>query len=608
MATSIIIPGLTPDDKVPGAYQNIRYGAGRRGAAGTIYARLLASKLPDTPAANGSVEQSGSGPAVTVGGEAEVDTEYVLTITTAGSPGTAKFDLTANGDTVATGETVPTAPYEYAIPDTDLTITFANDSYVLSETYTWTSSAPVKNGTADYNVLYDVLDEAQGIALAGPGSEGDRMIAKALTVPGVSLQVMFIEPPAGAVAAHLDVRLGGSWSESGEFGVRLGGKLYRSTVLDGDSTEDAAQRLADRLNDDQRLFCSASVVDDSGTYLVRLTVKSLGVRGNFWSAFLDTRDAPPGFTATLDGGSALAGGGVQFTGGVGTDDVSDALEALLPEPAAMYNFYGCAPNDAVNAAAIRDQLIAKATPLVQQYEQACFGHNGSYASVITLAQTALNHPQCQVIFDEQGESHPSEIAALEAAIRSATEGSNPKPNYSQLSTRERRALAPRAAEARAIEPGHSKLKALLNSGVSPLRTVDGVKVMVRAITSKSLTNSAPDYSTLDVGQATVPMRMARIIAALWSNYAEENPDAGPDPDVEGGEAPAPEGVATPSGWLSQLLPALRDAESRRWIHKVNENPPSAEWDDESERIMSSVTVVVRPLNLQLGNEVRQQVA
>lgn len=608
MTSSIIIPGLTPDDKVPGIYQNIRNGVGRRGAAGTVYCILLASKLPDTPASNSSVDQSGAGPALTISGDATETVEYELEITTAGSPGTAKFDLTGNGETIASGETVPTTPYEYAIPDTDLTVTFANDTYVLNETYVWTSSASVKNGTADYNRLYDVLDETQGTALAGPGSEGDCMIAKALAVPGVALKAIFIEPPMGAVQAQLDIPITGTWSTSGEISLRLGGVWYRSTVLEGDTHEEAAQRLVDNLNNVPRLFCSASVVLDNGTYVARLTVKTPGVRGNFWSAFLDLQEAPAGFSASLSGGSSLAGGGVLFTGGVGTDDISDVLEALLPEPAAMYNFYGCAPNDAVNAAAIRDQMVTKASPLVQQYEQACFGHNGSFAAVITFSQTVLNHPQCQVIFDEQGENHPSEIAAYEAAIRSVTEASNPKPNYSQTSTRLRPALAPRAAEAKAMEPNHAKLKALLNAGVSPLRTVGTDKVMVRAITSKSLTNAAPDYSTLDVGQTTVPMRMARIIAALWANYAEENPDAGPDPDVEGGEAPAPAGVATPTGWLAQVLPALRDAEAARWIHKVDQYPPTAEWDNDAQRIMSAVPVVVRPLNLQLGNEIRQQVA
>lgn len=605
MASSIIIPGLTLDDKNPGDFHSLRYGVGKKGVNGTVYAIILASKLPDTAASHGTVVQSGAGPAITLSGDAANNTDYVLTISTGGANGTAEFGLTANGIAVASAVTVPTTPFTYDIPSTDITITFADDTWVLSETYTWTSYAPIKNGSANYNQLYDVFDDETGKALAGPGSEGDYMCRAALSVQGVSLKAMFIEEPSGAVAATLNIPINGTWSDDGEGSIRLGKRTFRFTVLSTDDHEDVADRMVSVLNEDERLFCTATKVESSGAYSVRLTVKCLGIRGNNWGAFLDLSDCPTGFVATLSGGTAMTGGGVRFSGGTGTDDTANILAALLPEGSSLYNFYASAPNDAVNAAALRDQMITKAGPLVQKYEQACFGFNGSYANVVTLAQTSLNHPQCQVIFDEEGESHPSEIAALEAATRSVTEGVNPNPNYSRLSTRERRYLAPRAKVAAAIEANHSKRKALLNSGVSPLRTVDNVKIMWRAITTKCLTNAAPDYSTLDVGEATVPMRMAKQVSAAWSAYAEANPYSGPDPDIEGGETPAPEGVGTPNGWKAQILGELRAAARLNWIHRVDDNLPTAEWDEDAERIMSTTPVEVRPLNLQLGNEVRQ---
>jgi phage tail sheath gpL-like len=602
MSTSIIIPGLTPDDKVPGIYQNIRNGVGRRGASGSILCILLGHALPDTPAENSAVVKVGAGPDITVSGDAEAQVEYVVTISTGGAPGTGAFGITGNGASIAAGVTIPTTPFTYAIPGGNgITITFENDTYVLSNTYTWTSYPIRSNATGAANTLYDVFDEEAGKAIAGPGSEGDVMCKAALSVGGVTLKFMPIEIPDGAEAAELTIELSGSWDESGEVAVRLGKKTVGCVVLADDEPDDVAERWVSNLSDDERLFCSAAVQGND----VVLTVKSPGVRGNDWGAFLDLSRAPAGFIAELDGGDSMIGGGVRFDGGVGTDDLTDVLEALLPVRAPMYNFYGSAANDAVNMAALRDQMIAKIHPLVQEYEQACFGHNGDFASVVTLAQGSANHPQVQVIFDEEGESHPCEIAALEAAIRAVTEGSNPKPNYSQTTTRVRRHLAPRATVADAAEPNHAKLKALLNAGVSPLRTVDGVKVMVRAITSKSLTNGSPDYTTLDVGETTVPMRAAREIAALWAGFSEENPDAGPDPNVDGGEQPAPAGVATPSGWKGEILPLLHQFERNRWIHLVNENPPIVEWDADAKRIMSATPVVVRPLNLQLGNEVRQ---
>lgn len=93
---------------------------------------------------NSAVTQSGSGPAITLSGVGGTDSDYVLTISTAGSNGTAEFGLTRDGSSIASGVTVPTTPFTYAVPGTtSLVITFANDTWVLNETYSFSTTTTI---------------------------------------------------------------------------------------------------------------------------------------------------------------------------------------------------------------------------------------------------------------------------------------------------------------------------------------------------------------------------------------------------------------------------------------------------------------------------------
>jgi phage tail sheath gpL-like len=606
MGSSILIPGLTQDDKVPGRYTSLSYGVGRRSVGNLpVYLYLFGAMREPNEAGSSIVTSVGGGPTVTVSGTPSVSAEYVVTISLGGANGTAEFGVTQNGTSLVTGVVVPTTPFTYVISGTGLTITFGNGTHILNATHSWTSTAAETFGTAQSHVLYDVYTEEAAEGLFDLGSELGRMASAALRVSGVTIRAMAVEWADGAAKATLTCAFGGTWETSGVAGLRLGGKTYRVTVNVGDSLATICSRMADAINADKRAFCTADADDSS----LILTVKTAGVRGNFWNAWKVLTDAPSGLTMTLTGGSALTGGGVPFSGGSGADDVSDALEVVLAEQAPLYNFQAWAQNDAVNMAEVETQLDAKAGALVQEYEQATFVTNGTMAAAISLAQTTLNHVFSGLVLDEEGESHPAETAAVFAAIRAVTEGSNPNPNYND---RILPGIAPRAREAQALDV-HSKRKACLNAGVTPTKTVDGKKLIVRAITTKCLTGSTPDYSTLDVGEATVPMRISREIGAEWYAFALANPYAGPDPDAEGGERAAPQGVATPSLWNASVYSLLKRAEKALWIHQVDlvedddsqPNLPTSEWDDEAERIMSSIPVVVRPLNSQLGTDVRQ---
>ncbi len=600
MTTTILVEGLTGDDKVPGDYHELQYGVGRRSLGALAVALVIVAAMREnTPAENTSVTKVGAGPDITVAGTPLIDGDYVLTISTGGAPGTGQFGLTRDGSSIASGVTIPTTPFTYVVPGgSGLTLTFVNGTFVLANTYSWSSSAEVQHGTANLNELYDIYDEQAARDLFAPGSEISDACLAALGVPGVTLKAMAIPWADGAVRASLTATLGGTWDQGGSVGIRLGGKTYYATVNVGDSFATVMSRLADEINDDEDCFCFAAA---DGADVV-LTVKSAGTRGNFWSAWKVLGLAPAGLTLTLTAGATMTGGGVRFSGGTGTDDVEDTLAVLLPEAPPLYNCHAYGPNDAVNMALIEAQLDEKAGPLVQKYEQAVFGFNGTQAACLSLTQTTLNHVFSGVIFNEEGESHPTRLAAVYGAIRSVTEGANPNPFYIG---RPLPGIAPRSKEAMAAEPNHAKLKAQLNGGITPTETVDGKVVITRAITTKCLKGATPDYATYDVGEATVPQRMSRETRAEWAAYRAVNPHAGPDPNAERGERAAPAGVATPSLWNAKVVAMLNRAEQALWIHEVAENQPVSIYDADAERIMSIIPLQVRPLNTQLGTNIRQ---
>jgi phage tail sheath gpL-like len=612
---SIIITGLTADDKVPGVYNQLKYSAGKRNSAtAPVYLYLMGNMRSAVSASIGAVTRvGGSGPVVGTSGTPTADREFIVEITTGGALGVAVFKWTNNdGQTYTTGVT---AGATVALSD-GVSITMAAGTYVVAETYSFSTVAAATFGTATAATIYDIDTIDRADALFGPGAELDIMAEDAIAIPGVNLRAIAVAEAGGGVAATMTVTFSGTWTAGGTLRLRLDGKNYTLNVASTDTITTLGWRAQDAFNGVAR----CPVVADSDVGVMTLRVKTKGVRGNMYSLWVDTTDAPAGLVVTLTGGTAMtgppSGSAKYFSGGSGADDVTAALATLLPVTNGLFAVIAPAQNDAVNLALIKAQIDTKSGPLVQQYEQLVVGHTGTQAAVTALSQTTLNYAQAVVVFDEESETHPSRIAAQFGAMRAVYEGlprgsntvesgipnGGPNCNYdgAGLPT-----MPIRDKSAISVEVNHSKLKALLNAGVTPLATVGGKKVIVRAITSHSLDGITPDYRTLDVGEATVPIVMSRRIAAAGYDFMAANPYAGPDPDQANGESDAPEGIATPSAWNVVLQSLLQSAATDKLIYKLSENLPVVEWDADTERIMSSTPLSVRPLNHQIGNEVRQ---
>ena len=294
-----------------------------------------------------------------------------------------------------------------------------------------------------------------------------------------------------------------------------------------------------------------------------------------------------------------ASGFVRFVGGSGADDCSNVINLL---EATEYRRIAAAQNDATNAARWEAHADSESSPLIAHLEQVVFGHNGTSAAAISLAQTTLNAFLCGVYAQRNSRKHPCQIAARVAGTRAVYESQNP---WTRLDGQ----FADPAAQLWTTVPAHAldrwnhaELKALLNAGVSPINDFAGDTRIVRSVCSHSLNGTDPDYRCLDTADVTVPQYVRDEVSALAADRLQQNPGVGPDlPDG----LPQIEGVLTPKLWNADVQSELEAIERLGYVKDVATNPPISAYDTVAECIETIVPVVVRPHNHQLRASVRQ---
>jgi phage tail sheath gpL-like len=461
------------------------------------------------------------------------------------------------------------------------------------------SMASGGTATPDQDII-DIGSDADADTYFLAGSELARMCYQARRESGIRLKAMPISDPGGAVAASATITIATDATSSGEWVYRLAGVEVRAAVASGANPTTQATAIKNAFNAHRRLPVTAG----SSSGVVTLTMKSKGIRGNSYILMQNRQTAPSGSTSTLAGGSAVVSSvpleeGVFLSAGSGTDDVTAALAVLF---AGRYHRIAAAHIDATNIAAIEAQLDTKAGPTVGRMEHAIFGSVASLSSATSIAQTTLNNERCELVWCEQCESPPSELAARMAAARLAKEQSDPNSNFDDYVLTGIRGQANRSKWASEA----SKVSALDNS-VTPLMShADGSVTVVRAITTKSLTGSTPDYRTLDVGYAVTPDAVRDDLALQWQTvFAPNNPKVRDDPAPEEPEPPA--GVATPTRWNGFVL----DRAKREWAKKLwilpptSATAPTSEFNQTAKRIMSKVPVITHPLQHQIGVSVQE---
>lgn len=301
-------------------------------------------------------------------------------------------------------------------------------------------------------------------------------------------------------------------------------------------------------------------------------------------------------TYTFTGRAALPNGGIPFMGGAGTDDIDAALDGT---ETVQNDYIAAAHNDATNVGKIEAACNAKAAwdvDLLENYVVVV--NSGSQATAIAIGQTTMNDQLGGCAWDPYGVEHPSRTAARLAALFSSVEGAQPNTNYDNYPIP---GAAPHKRDA--DSPNRSSRKSALNNSLMPLVTINGVKCIRRAINSRSLVGTTPNYNTLDRADTIVAIRVRKDLTALGGEMKAARPYSGPD--VEEG---LPEGdVFTPRVWESKVNAYLLEHASPRynWLQDVEANPCVAIWDPVGKRVMSEIPTIKKDQFHQLGMNINQ---
>lgn len=444
-----------------------------------------------------------------------------------------------------------------------------------------------------------VFSENDARLFFGPGSELHRMVRAALRVPGVAIWCSPVTQSIGA-AATLTVTFATTATSAGTFTYWVDGERVDVPVALGDTPTIAGNTLVTQLG--TKDWFPVTPVNASG--VVTLTRKQLGPRGNFGAVCQDATQGPGGMTSALGGtGTAVTGGGKRFGGGTTADDLTLVSTNVFP---AWYQRVALAHIDSANLGVWAASENLKAGPLEGRPEHTVVASNDTLANTQSLSQTTLNNGRFEMVWMLESESHPSELAAFVAALRVATEVSDPGAAYDDAVLI---GVAPSRFPAQI--PQRSTRLAALQTGVTPVYTVNGQALIVRAVTTRCLNGTAPDYRVLDTGWSSCADYIrVDIGSTVWPAFRAANPVNADDPAPE--QADRPSGVGTPKRFNDNLTKRLRQFERGEavpsgipQIINVDSNLPSSGWDPVAKRIMALSPVVVAPRTHQVGVSVQQ---
>lgn len=302
---------------------------------------------------------------------------------------------------------------------------------------------------------------------------------------------------------------------------------------------------------------------------LRLTSTTLGSSGTVQVKSASTADDEMSFSNTQQvgttGGSTLASGGVAFTGGAGTISVANILSATFTDEFATWT---TDVTDATNLGRFETQMDNKLAPLEGRLECAVIGLSGTLSASGSLAQSTLNHGGFEALWMQESEMPPWLFAARWAAIRHQLEFSPaedaPNQRYSEQ-------YLPwvQPQEASSIRPSRATIVSAMNQGLTPLATIKGRVYLIRAVTTRTLTDTgATDDGTVDVAADRVAKEYRRALKATLDAHRALHKFLDNDP-VEGRELDVPSGTTYPKLIKSVVRDFNRRKELAGWIAQTD---------------------------------------
>lgn len=449
--------------------------------------------------------------------------------------------------------------------------------------------------TPDTDILR-CLNTDEADILTQPGSELWGMAYAALQIPDVQLYLCAPAPAESATPATATITIAGTWTTAGTWRYRIGGREITGGIAATDLLGNVATNIAAYINLHPELGVTAS----AALGVVTLTTIDESVRANDYILVQDISQLPSGATSAIAGGASVTNGGVRFTDGSGVESVTAILTKEFPLRFERVVF---AQRDSTNVGKWEVQIDAKAGPNEGRMEHAIGAFNSTLLSTATsIAQTTLNNPRFQILWQMNGETPPPQVAAAFGAKRAATENSTPNVGYDDYTI-----LGVRGAtDAPSDVPSHAVRVAALDAGVTPITTIEGQGAIVRSVTTRSQTPTGDaDDRTVDTSESWVPDWVRDRLREFWRyDFKLKNKHVRDDFSPE--ETPPKQGgVATPKLWQQNVMTKLLGWQDANILTKVLSNPAIAQFNAIARRIVSRVPTVVLPLQHQIEVSVEQ---
>ena len=382
------------------------------------------------------------------------------------------------------------------------------------------------------------------INLFGQGSELHRMFRRVTNVNSVTpVYAVAVTSSAGA-AATLAITYTTTATANGTARVYLGDEFVDAAITSGDTAIVIAGNVATAINTKLDWAVTAA---NSGTATCTITAKVPGLRGNW-----------------LRGSSVILGSGVGttsgttaqtfFTGGTTADSNTTALSTILAQ---RYYYIASAAEDATQLGAVASQVNTQAAPTSGIRQRVVGGSIDTLANVTTVA-TGINSARCEIVWGQNLDWQPSELAANGAAIYALGEAQSViKCNWDgygndPVSQATWKVPFPRSGTV----PTRNNIKSALNNGISPIgMNANGTTYLVSRITTRSLSGSNADYRIRDAHKVSVCDFFADDLNSKFAlQFAGKK--IAPDP-LPGQRIPGPD-VVTPRVAKAAIAKLVRD--------------------------------------------------
>lgn len=384
--------------------------------------------------------------------------------------------------------------------------------------------------------------EEDAVNLFGRGSELHLMWKAFVAVnKSTSVYAVAVTESAGSQATGtITITAGSDVTAPGTIRVTIGTTVIDTGIATGDTDDEVATAVAASIN----VVSNLPVTAAASTNTVVITAKQKGLRGNFirYSAMVSP--------VTGTGTTVTPTARTLFTGGNTADDNTAALATI---GSSRYYYQVSAAEDATQLGALATQVDSMANPITGLRQRVFGGAVGTLGATTTVA-TGINSARCEIVWLQNADYTPAELAANNAAVYALFEtglGAQSSLNYDSFGSDA--ATAPYwtiKAPLSGTVPSRNTIKSALLNGITPIGVLSaGRTQIVKRITSRSLNGAVADYRIRDAHKVTVCDFYADALLAK-ANAQFAGKVIGNDPAV-GQRIPGPT-VVTPRMFKSMI--------------------------------------------------------